>query len=184
MSHIAGATLGNEAGPLAPRAAAVRLVLVLRQAGQEEAIREEALSGQHGAESTMLNKHSVKNKRLSLQLQKLCILKQEYTNMVIAKIFIFPLLQSHLEQIITICLINLLVRSTLVSYAFGSFKFTGHRCVTTLGNCCFQSGEGQNLNSSLIVSGNCDYRTHFQGKNARLLNDHAMISAKRCLFVF
>lgn len=49
MSNIAGAALGDEAGSLAPGAAAVRLVLVLRQASQEEAVGEEALSGQHGA---------------------------------------------------------------------------------------------------------------------------------------
>lgn len=50
MSHIAGAGLGDEAGPLRPGAAAVGLVLVLGQAGQQEAVRQEALPGQHDAE--------------------------------------------------------------------------------------------------------------------------------------
>lgn len=50
MSDVAGAALGDEAGPLASGAAAVRLVLVLCQAGQEETVRQEALSGQHGAD--------------------------------------------------------------------------------------------------------------------------------------
>lgn len=50
VSNIAGTALGDEAGPLAPGAAAIRLVLVLCQASQEETIREETLPGQHGAE--------------------------------------------------------------------------------------------------------------------------------------
>lgn len=67
VSHIAGAALGDKAGPLAPGAAAVRLVLVLRQAGQEETIGEEALPGQHGAnrhngKSVQTNKHTNKNR--------------------------------------------------------------------------------------------------------------------------
>lgn len=49
MGHIAGSGLGDEAGSLSPGAAAVRLVLVLRQPGQQEAVRQEALPRQHNA---------------------------------------------------------------------------------------------------------------------------------------
>lgn len=49
VSHVTGSGLGDEAGSLRPRTAAVWLVLVLRQPGQQEAVRQEALPGQHDA---------------------------------------------------------------------------------------------------------------------------------------
>lgn len=49
VSHVAGPGLGDEAGSLKSGAAAVRLVPVFRQTGQQEAVRQEALPGQHDA---------------------------------------------------------------------------------------------------------------------------------------
>ena len=49
MSHVAGAGLRDEPGSLRPGPAAVRLAVVLRQPGQQEAVRQEALPGQHDA---------------------------------------------------------------------------------------------------------------------------------------
>ena len=49
MSDVAGSGLGDETGLLRSGVAAVRVVLVLGQTGQQEAVRQEALPGQHAA---------------------------------------------------------------------------------------------------------------------------------------
>lgn len=54
VSHIAGSGLGDEAGSLRSGAVAVRLVLVLRQTGQQKTVRHEALPGQHDAAHTQI----------------------------------------------------------------------------------------------------------------------------------
>lgn len=52
VGHIARPSLSDEPGPLGLRAAAVWLVLVLGQTGQEEPIRQETLPCQHDATVT------------------------------------------------------------------------------------------------------------------------------------
>lgn len=47
MGHVAGPSLGDETGSLGFGAEAVWLVLVLRQTGQEETVRQETLPRQH-----------------------------------------------------------------------------------------------------------------------------------------
>lgn len=49
VGHVAGPGLGDETGPLSFGAAAVWLVLVLGQTGEEEPVWEEALPRQHDA---------------------------------------------------------------------------------------------------------------------------------------
>lgn len=52
VGHIARPSLSDESGPLGLQAAAVWLVLVLGQPGQEEPVRQEALPRQHDAAVT------------------------------------------------------------------------------------------------------------------------------------
>ena len=58
VGHIAGAGLGDEASSLRSGAAAVPLVLVLCQTGQQETVRQEALPGQHDPAHTHTHTHT------------------------------------------------------------------------------------------------------------------------------
>lgn len=58
VSHVAGSALGDEASSLGSGAAAVRLVLVLSQPGQQEAVRQKAFPGQHDAAAAHLHTHT------------------------------------------------------------------------------------------------------------------------------
>lgn len=57
MNHVAGSSFGDEASSQGPGVAAVRLVLVLGQPGQQEPVRQEALPGQHDA--TVTEQHAI-----------------------------------------------------------------------------------------------------------------------------
>lgn len=57
VGHVAGAGLGDEASFLRSAAAAVPLVLVLCQTGQQETVRQEALPGQHDPAHTHTHTH-------------------------------------------------------------------------------------------------------------------------------
>lgn len=52
VGHVTRPGLGDEPGSLGPGAKAVRLVLVLCQSGQQEAVRQETFAGQHNAANT------------------------------------------------------------------------------------------------------------------------------------
>ncbi len=58
VSHVARSTLGDEASSLTSGAAAVPLVLVLSQAGQQETVWQEALPGQHDAAHACTHTHT------------------------------------------------------------------------------------------------------------------------------